>query len=125
MSLEISPIEEYMLLIMTLKDLQKLPEEGHYVLNIQSLTHLSLKSLDLKILSKPVEALLERFISLNRKLLAKNTSCGIVSGFEDEALKLRQKILCAQQQKIEALFYSNLHISNNIGCLTGIYFILN
>ena len=113
-------MEEYILLAIALNDLQKIPQEEAYAISIQGVNQLSLKSLKLRILSKPIETLKERFIALNRKLLAAR-ECDNNSAFDEEGamVNLKEKVLIAQQRQIEALFYSNLHISQNIGRLTG------
>lgn len=108
-----------MLLAITLNDLQKIPQEEAYAISIQGVNRLSLKSLKLRILSKPIETLKERFIALNRKLLSSRECDNSAYDGEEAMANLKEKILNAQQQKIEALFYSNLHISQNIGRLTG------
>lgn len=107
-----------MLLAIALTDVQKIPQEEAYAMNFDNLDQLSLKSLNLRILSKPIDKLKERFVALNRKLIALSD---IDSAFDTEETmaNLKEKIFIAQQRKIEALFYSNLHISQNIGRLTG------
>ena len=104
---------------MKLKSINKIPINIDNSLRIQDIVPLSLEGLKLRHLAKPVEELIRRHTELISQL-SKET---VVSP-KSELDALMSMLLTVQQQRIEALFYSNLHISTNIGRLSGSFIML-
>eukprot|EP00794_Sanderia_malayensis_P004101 gene4101-4657_t len=105
--------QEYLLLAMTLKHLEEVPPVEKVAIESGNFHLFAIKTISLCCIAKPVPKLVERFVKLNNDLLAES-----LHSIEDEVDELSFKILSVYQQRVEALFYSNLHISHNIGKLT-------
>eukprot|EP00794_Sanderia_malayensis_P003920 gene3920-4463_t len=105
--------QEYLLIAMTLKHLEEVPPVEKVAIESGNFHLFAIKTIKLCCIAKPVPKLVERFVKLNNDLLAES-----LHSIEDEVDELSFKILSVYQQRVEAFFYSNLHISHNIGKLT-------
>ena len=119
-AINLSRCQEFLLIAMKLKSTKRIPVNIGCSVNIQDIVPFSLERIKLRALAKPIEGLITRYSELNTQL-SEDT---IVSP-ESELDALKSMLLTVQQRRIEALFYSNLHISANLGRLSGDYIMWN
>ncbi|XP_065054888.1 uncharacterized protein LOC135683533 isoform X3 [Rhopilema esculentum] len=112
-AINLSRCQEFLLIAMKLKSTKRIPVNIGCSVNIQDIVPFSLERIKLRALAKPIEGLITRYSELNTQL-SEDT---IVSP-ESELDALKSMLLTVQQRRIEALFYSNLHISANLGRLS-------
>eukprot|EP00794_Sanderia_malayensis_P003925 gene3925-4471_t len=109
--------QEYLLIAMTLKHLEEVPPVEKVAIESGNFPFVRHQDNQAVLHSKASTKAVERFVKLNNDLLAES-----LHSIEDEVDELSFKILSVYQQRVEAFFYSNLHISHNIGKLTVLCF---
>lgn len=117
-AINLSRCQEFLLITMKLNSMKRIPVNIDSSVSIPDIVPFSLERIKLRVLAKPIDELITRYSELNTQLSEET-----VVSVESELDALKSMLLTVQQRRIEALFYSNLHISTNIGRLSGDYII--
>ncbi|XP_065072071.1 uncharacterized protein LOC135696565 isoform X2 [Rhopilema esculentum] len=108
----ISQIEELILLAIQLNCQNKLTPPQGRVVPLSMIERLRVNNLKLRILAKPLNKLLNKYEMLDAKFFSESHQVS-----ENEIRDCVCRLIPVYQQKLQGLVYSNLHISQNINRL--------